>query len=112
MLKSDWDGDIVATTDNPLIYKSIFPSLGITYEKQAAGNKTKITPKKLPKADLDTFNSTIGQVTNYSTSFYALLARFEEGSPEYEAIITRLKLTRKHQGNSIDGLRKSCRASE
>ena len=66
-----------------------------------------IEEKNLYKADLDSFNTTIGQVTNYSTSFYDLLCKYEGKSDEYSVkcyneILERLKLTRMEQGNAID----------
>jgi hypothetical protein len=69
--------------------------------------KKKIKESELYKADLDSFDTTIGTVTNYSTIFYDLLCKFKGKTDEYSKycyneIIERLKLTRKAQGDAID----------
>lgn len=66
-----------------------------------------VQEKNLYKADLDSFDTTIGQVTNYSTSFYDLLCKYKGKTDEYSIrcyneILERLKLTRMEQGNAID----------
>ena len=107
---SDFDGDIVCTTDNPVFVKCRFMDedniLPITYDKRTV-DKRKIKESRLHKADIDSFDTTIGQVTNYSTSFYDLLYKFKNDNSEYgrkcyNEIIERLKLTRKAQGDAID----------
>lgn len=101
---SDFDGDIVATTDNPVFLKCRYDNLPITYNKSTV-DKEYINEDELYLADIQSFNSTIGQITNISTSFYEVLAKYE-GKPEYAAeqaeILERLKLIRKSQGDSID----------
>lgn len=101
---SDFDGDIVATTDNPVFLRCRYNNLPITYNKSTV-DKEYINEDELYLADIQSFNSTIGQITNISTSFYELLAKYE-GKPEYAAeqkeILDRLKLIRKAQGDSID----------
>lgn len=107
---SDFDGDIVANTDNEVFvncrFKDEDDTLAITYKKNTVP-KTPIKESNLYKADIDSFDTTIGQVTNYSTSFYDLLFKFKnQQTPKekecYQEIIERLKLIRKQQGNSID----------
>lgn len=107
---SDFDGDIVFTTDNSVFlnckYYDDLNSLPITYEKSTA-KKHIIKENNLYKADLKSFNTKIGQITNYSTSFYDLLYKFKNDNSEYgkrcyDEIIERLKLTRYAQGNEID----------
>ena len=101
---SDFDGDIVATTDNPVFLKCRYDNLPITYNKSTV-DKEYINEDELYLADIQSFNSTIGQITNISTSFYEVLAKYE-GKPEYAAeqaeILERLKLIRKSQGDAID----------
>ncbi len=101
---SDFDGDIVATTDNPVFLKCRYDNLPITYNKSTV-DKEYINEDELYLADIQSFNSTIGQITNISTSFYEVLSQYE-GLPEYaeeqKEIIERLKLIRKSQGDAID----------
>lgn len=107
---SDFDGDIVANSDNSVFvkcrYDDIDNALPITYQKNSVPKKT-IFEKDLYKSDLDSFNGKIGQITNYSTSFYDLLCKYKGKTDEYSVkcykeILERLKLTRKAQGDSID----------
>lgn len=101
---SDFDGDIVATTDNPVFLRCRFDNLPITYSKSTV-DKEYIKEEDLYLADIQSFNSTIGQITNISTSFYELLSKFEDNptkQKEQSEIIERLKLIRKAQGDSID----------
>ena len=101
---SDFDGDIVATTDNDVFLRCRYDNLPITYTKSTV-DKEIINEDELYQADIQSFNSTIGQITNISTSFYELLAKFEndqDKKPYTDEIIERLKLIRKSQGDSID----------
>lgn len=99
---SDFDGDIVCTTDNKYFIKGVRREfLPITYDKKNV-KKDLITEELLQKADKKSFFTGIGTITNYSTSFYAMLDMFEEDTREYKEIMKRLKLLRKEQGNQID----------
>jgi hypothetical protein len=53
-------------------------------------------------ADLFSFGSKIGQITNKSTCIYTMLNRFEKGSREYEVLMNRLKMITKLQSAEID----------
>lgn len=99
---SDFDGDIVATTDNPYFLEGVIREfVPITYQKKVA-QKSKITNDNLYIADKKSFHSTIGSITNRSTSMYALLPLFDKESAEYKEIQRRLKILRKEQGSAID----------
>ncbi|MGM9988413.1 MAG: hypothetical protein ACI35O_14450 [Bacillaceae bacterium] len=99
---SDWDYDIVFTTDNETMIKGIVPNQNvITYEKQTA-KPEKLTEANKLKTDLRSFDSKVGSITNYSTTFIAMLANFRKGSPQYNELITRIKLLRRYIGDSID----------
>jgi hypothetical protein len=107
---SDYDGDIVFTTDDETFlnckFYDEFNNLPITYEKQTVAKKI-VKEKHLYRADLKSFDTKIGQITNYSTSFYDLLYKFKDDYSEYgrkcyNEILERLKLTRFAQGNEID----------
>lgn len=106
----DFDGDIVFTTDDQIFLKckfyDEFNNLPITYEKQTVPKRI-VKEKHLYRADLKSFDTKIGQITNYSTSFYDLLYKFKDdysdyGRKCYNEILERLKLTRFAQGNEID----------
>lgn len=101
---SDFDGDLVASSDNIVFLRCRYNNLPITYSKLTV-DKEYIKEEDLYLADIQSFNSTIGQITNISTSFYELLSKFEDDptkQKEQAEIIERLKLIRKAQGDSID----------
>lgn len=99
---SDYDGDIVYTTDNPIILKCIKPNCNpITYAKSSAP-PMKLKDVNITKADLQSFNCTVGRTTNYSTIFDSMICNFEEDSEEYKEILNRKKTLRRYIGDSID----------
>lgn len=101
---SDFDGDIVATTDNPVFLRCRYDNLPITYTKSTV-DKEYIKEEELYLADIQSFNSEIGSITNISTAFYELLSLYEDNPEkmmEVSEILERLKLIRKCQGDSID----------
>src|SRR5690606_34351740 len=99
---SDWDGDIVFTTDNEVVLNSIIPNLNaITYDKASAKSQ-RLNGTNILATDLRSFNSKIGTITNYSTSFISMLANFKPESDEYKEILDRIKLLRRYIGDSID----------
>lgn len=98
---SDFDGDLVFTTDNRVMIDNVISGNPITYQKKPTEKKY-INKKDLYKADLKSFDSKIGYITNCSTTLYSMLPLYEKGSKEYNEIINRLKICRKEQGNQID----------
>lgn len=98
---SDFDGDLVFTTDNQTMIENVIPGNPITYQKKPTEKKY-INKNDLYKADLMSFDSKIGYITNCSTTLYSMLPMFDKGSKEYNEIINRLKICRKEQGNQID----------
>ena len=102
MSDSDYDGDIIFSTDNKIMINALpekrYP---ITYDKRKAPNQ-KLTQKNLIKNDLNGFGSRIGQITNTASTMIAKQASFEKGSPEWEELELRIKLLRMYQGEEID----------
>ncbi len=99
---SDFDYDIIATTSNQTVINSVFENeYPVVYEPPKA-EKTDITDEKLYNADLFSFGSIIGQITNRSTIGFALLPYFDEGSKEYETIMKRIQMCTKLQSAQID----------
>ena len=98
---SDFDFDILLTTNNKQMIDGSFGGLPITYDKHPI-KKVKIDKKELYKFDKRAFDTRIGFITNISTSLYTMLNNFKKDSKEYKKIIERLKILRKCQGNEID----------
>lgn len=99
---SDFDMDIIATTSDESIIKGVYrDELPIAYIPPKS-DKTKLTERKLYNADIHSFGSEIGQITNKSTSGYALLAELDETSEEYTTTMNRIKMCTKLQSAQID----------
>ncbi|MGK4040928.1 hypothetical protein AB0Y20_01405 [Heyndrickxia oleronia] len=99
---SDWDYDIVFTTDNEIMLNNIFPNQNvITYDKVSAPSQS-LSNTNVLKTDLRSFDSKVGSITNYSTTFISMLANFKKDSDEYKILLDRIKLLRRYIGDSID----------
>lgn len=103
---ADFDLDILATTSNPYIINGVYTDeLTVTYEAPKPEKKIP-TEIDLYHADLFSFGSIIGQITNKSSDAYALLPvlkeRYGEDSEEYRLTYSRLKQCCKAQSAQID----------
>lgn len=99
---SDWDYDIIATTSNPTIIKGVYSDeLPVVYSPPKP-NKKRLTNDDLYNADLFSFGSIIGSITNKSTSAYALLPLFKENTEEYNVTMNRIQMCTKLQSAQID----------
>lgn len=99
---SDFDYDILATTSDKSVIKGVFKGeLPVVYD---APKPKKVVPAEddLYKADIFSFDSIIGGLTNKSTSGYALLAEFPVDSEEHKTTLTRIKTITKAQSAQID----------
>ena len=98
---SDFDGDLTMTTDNSVVLKGAYGGLPITYDKGVAP-KSVIKEEELYLADIKSFDSPIGIITNISTTMDAMIKSYSRDSVEYQELIKRLKLCRFYQGQAID----------
>ena len=96
-----YDGDLVFTSDNEIMIDNAFGGNTITYQKRPTEKKY-IDTKDLYKADLLSFDSKIGYITNCSTTLYSMLPLYGKDTKEYNTIMHRLKECRVLQGNEID----------
>lgn len=99
MSDSDFDGDIILTTDNEYLINAINPNLPIiTYEKQKAKDQ-RLNFDSLANMDVKSFDSPIGGITNLASNLFALKENFKEGTEERKEIEKRIKLLRRFQGD-------------
>jgi len=99
---SDFDYDIIATTSDETVIKGVYKDeLPVVYKEPKAEKKI-VDEKDLYYADLFSFNSIIGGLTNKSTSGYALLAELHPESNEYKETLKRIKTITKAQSAQID----------
>lgn len=99
---SDFDFDILATTSDENIIKSVYTDeLPVAYQAPKSDKKI-VTNDDLFKSDLFSFGSIIGSITNKSTSGFALLPLLDKNSKEYEVTMNRIKMCTKLQSAQID----------
>jgi hypothetical protein len=99
---SDWDYDIIATTSDSTVIKGVYSNeLPVVYSPPKS-TKKKINQNDLFNADLFSFGSIIGSITNKSTGAFALLPLFKENSEEYKVTMNRIQMCTKLQSAQID----------
>jgi hypothetical protein len=103
---ADFDGDILATTDNAMMIKGVYlDEKPVVYDAPKAKKKN-IEDKDLYISDTFSFGSIIGSITNKGSNAYALLPnlvdRYGCDSNEVSTTISRLKQCCKAQSAQID----------
>lgn len=99
---SDFDYDIIATTSDKTVLKGVYKDeLPVAYTPPTSTKKV-LTEEDLFNADLFSFGSIIGSITNKSTSGYALLSQLDSDSKEYLTTLNRVKMCTKLQSAQID----------
>lgn len=103
---ADYDGDILASTSNRAIIDAVYrDELTVTYDAPKPSKKI-LSREDLFKADLFSFGSAIGSITNKGTNAYALLplieAEYGADSEEYRILFSRLQQCCVAQSKQID----------
>lgn len=108
---ADFDYDIVSSTNNPVMIRSVYKNQKpVTYDIPKPFKKV-FTEDDLYTADVKTFGSLIGPLTNRGTSVIALISLFEKRVLEYgldedkkklELLHNRLKMVCAGQSRQID----------
>lgn len=104
---SDYDGDIVLTTDNEYFIKGSHKDHNIiTYEKGLA-SPAKMTVPNITATVMKGFGTGVGGFSNTATIMYAMSAIFNkpETQDQYQEIMTRIKLLREIVGQEIDRIK-------
>ena len=104
---SDFDGDIVCSTNNKYFLKGAMrEEIPITYEKEMVPTQ-RVTLPNFIRCDVKGLDTKVGQITNYSTSMIAMLPLFKgEGQQEQlQEMQKRIKLLREIQGAEIDKIK-------
>ncbi len=104
---ADFDGDLICTVNNQTMIKGKQEGRPIIYdslksEKQIVDSRDDV---KQVESQLNGYNSKVGYATNVSSSIYAFLEEFPDGSVEKETLLNRLKIGRVIQGEIIDGVK-------
>ena len=98
---ADKDGDMIMTTDNPIILKGVIPLNAILCVQKNA-EKKKVTLKDMRESNKKAFGNEVGSVTNRVTSMYEVMAGYDKNSEEYKALEYRIQCGQNYQQNSID----------
>lgn len=98
---ADKDGDMIMTTDNPIILKGVIPLNAILCVQKNA-KKKKVTLKDMRESNKKAFGNEVGSVTNRVTSMYEVMAGYDKNSEEYKALEYRIQCGQNYQQNSID----------
>ena len=104
---SDYDGDIVLTTDNKYFLKGSHKDHNvITYEKGIAKTE-KMTIANITRTVKKGFGTGVGGFSNTATCLYAMASIFNRPGHEdqYEEIMRRIKLLREIVGQEIDRIK-------
>ena len=104
---SDYDGDIVLTTDNKVFIKGSHKDHNIiTYEKGLA-TPAKMTIPNITKTVMKGFGTGVGGFSNTATILYAMAAIFNkpEQKDQQDEIMNRIKLLREIVGQEIDRIK-------
>lgn len=100
---SDFDGDIIFSTNNPQVIKGAYRNEKVTaYDVPKPKKKANLTDYDLYESDTFSFGQQIGPLTNICTSIYAMLPLFKEDSEEYKVLISRIKQCCVNQSKQID----------
>ena len=104
---SDYDGDIVLSTDNAQFIKGSHKAHNIiTYEKGLA-TPEKMTVANITKTVMKGFGTGVGGFSNTATILYSMAAIFDKPGHEdqYAEIMMRIKLLREIVGQEIDRIK-------
>ena len=97
----DFDGDIVMLTDNRILVDRLIVQPTIMCAQRRA-EKCIPTEDDFIRSNIDSFGNEIGQTTNYITSMYEVMARYDPSSKEYAALDYRIKCGQLFQQNAIN----------
>lgn len=92
--------DTIFTTNDPVVLKGIEIQPAIV-SLQKSATKLLCSEEDFICSNKMSFGSEIGAITNRSTSMFDVLAKFEPGSREYEALMYRIICSIQYQQNSI-----------
>lgn len=104
---SDYDGDIVLTTDNKYFLKGSHKDHNIiTYEKGIAKSE-KMTVANITRTVKKGFGTGVGGFSNTATCLYAMATMFNKPGHEdqYNEVMRRIKLLREIVGQEIDRIK-------
>lgn len=106
MQNCDFDGDRCFSSNMDILKKGCLDkSYPLYYEPGAKGIDGEINDKNMIVADGRGLNSKVGQLSNKSTSFYAMLPLYSNDSKEYKSIQDSISVLGEVVGTEIDKIK-------
>lgn len=97
----DYDGDLLFTTDNPVLLRTHENLPALNCIQQNAGKKI-VTEDDIIQSNKNGFGSRIGAITNRITEMTNLMANYSKDSEEYKMLKYRTQCGQNYQQNEID----------
>ena len=101
---ADCDGDTVFSTNNKVLLRNTMNLPAINCIQKSC-EKQVVTEELLQQANMNGFGNEVGIVTNRVTSMFDVLAKFEQGTPEYEELMYRITVSQHYQQLAIDKIK-------
>lgn len=106
MQNCDFDGDRCFSSNMDILKKGCLDeSYPLYYEPGAKGIDGEINDENMIVADCRGLNSKVGQLSNKSTSFYAMLPLYQKDSKEYKSIQDSISVLGEVVGIEIDKIK-------
>ena len=99
---SDYDFDILATTNNRNFINGIYPNQRVVTYAVKKPHKKLFDENDLFVTDTFSFGNAIGQITNTTSTFVSMMAMFPPDSKEYKQLADRIKAGCAAQSRQID----------
>ena len=97
----DYDGDLLFTTDNPVLLRTHENLPALNCIQQNAGKKV-VTEDDIIQSNKNGFGSRLGAITNRITEMTNLMANYSKDSEEYRVLKYRTQCGQNYQQNEID----------
>lgn len=94
------DGDLIFTTNNPVILRN-FEKQPVIVCAQRRAEKKVVTEEDLRISNENGRGDQIGIITNYTSAKTAIRSKFPKGSKEYEALTYRIRAGQLSQQNAM-----------
>lgn len=104
----DFDGDIIFSTNDPVVAKGSYDygtAKPLYYELGDTSLVGEITDNNLALADIRGLNSKVGQISNRAASLYSLLKQYRKNSSEYRKIENEIIALGQIVGQEIDKIK-------
>ena len=100
----DYDGDILFTTNNPVLLRK-HRELPAVVCAQSTAEKKLITEADILKSNKNGMGNDVGVITNRVTGMMEVQSRFPKGSREYNELAYRISSGQLYQQDSIDKIK-------